>query len=160
MSGYENKSDERGDEHDAQKREHGGRDHAHLEDKKWSMIISEEPTEGGRPVVSFDVMDVKSRQHETYVVRPGVGELSMVAGLFERMAAKVTPPRTPASMSCGARILEGLEVLASVDPGLDTCAEHDEFFVNGDFPALTEAQTARLVALGWRKSDGGWAHFT
>lgn len=68
-------------------------------------------------------------------------------------------------MASYRKIIEGLQVLASVEPkGLDehnVQAEHDELFAGQLCNELPDEVNAKMEALGWHRSDADcWAVFT
>jgi len=57
-------------------------------------------------------------------------------------------------------IIEGLQIVKSVEPATIISAEHDVIIAGLDVTKYDEEKTARLTELGWQpNSKGGWRHY-
>ncbi len=58
------------------------------------------------------------------------------------------------------KILRGIEIILSVQPETDFCAEHDIIYFGSYTPEdFTPEQLKELDELGWREEVDSWSHY-
>lgn len=65
------------------------------------------------------------------------------------------------TLSSADRVLRGIELIRTYQPGADFAAEHDVLYF-GDYATralMTPDEQAQMEAWGWRNEHDSWMHF-